>query len=65
VIYKDEDDLFKKLRRLLRAEVRTLPLASLRNINAHLDWSRHILEYDELFERTVENFRRREKSRRS
>jgi len=53
VFYDNEDDLFKKLRKLLNGESRPLPLASLRNINAHLDWSQHILEFDELFDRVV------------
>lgn len=56
VFYNDEDDLFKKMRKLINGHTRPLPLASLRNINAHLDWSRHIVEYDELFEQIAAEF---------
>jgi glycosyltransferase involved in cell wall biosynthesis len=50
VFYNNEDDLFRKLRKLVIGESRVLPLASLRNINKHLDWPNHIIEFDELFE---------------
>ncbi len=49
VFYNNEDDLFKKLRKLVTGESRPLPVNTLRNINAHLDWQKRISRFDELF----------------
>ncbi|MEX1211561.1 MAG: DUF3524 domain-containing protein [Balneolaceae bacterium] len=50
VLYEDEDELFRHLRDLLMGRTRPLPKSSLQGINRHLDWSRMIYPYDELFE---------------
>ncbi|HAC14560.1 MAG TPA: DUF3524 domain-containing protein, partial [Bacteroidetes bacterium] len=50
VFYNDEDDLFKKLRKLVLGESKALPVQTLRNINAHLDWQKRITRFDELFD---------------
>jgi len=50
VFYNDEDDLFRKLRKLLMGESKGLPLQTLRNVNAHLDWKKRIAKFDDLFE---------------
>lgn len=42
VFYTDEDDLFKKMKRLLSGKVKTLPHRTLKGINKHLDWNAHI-----------------------
>lgn len=51
VLYDTEDDLFRHLKDMLTGTTRPLPKPSLQNINKHLDWSRMIDRYDELFER--------------
>ena len=53
VFYDNEDDLFKKLRKLVLGDARPLPLSSLRNINSHLDWKQRVLDFDELFSALV------------
>ena len=53
VFYYDEDDLFKKLRKLLMGDSKGLPIQTLRNINAHLDWQKRITKFDEVFETIV------------
>lgn len=53
VFYNDEDDLFKKLRKLVTGDSRSLPLSTLRNINAHLDWQKRISKFDDLFDGIV------------
>lgn len=53
VFYHNEDDLFKKLRKLVIGESRPLPLNTLRNINNHLDWHKHIHRFDDTFEEIV------------
>lgn len=50
VLYETEDDLFRIMKDLLMGETKPLPKASLQNINKHLDWSRMIYRYDNLFE---------------
>ncbi len=50
VFYKDEDDLFKKMRRLLLGKVKPLPKATLQGIIGHLDWNRHISRIDNLLQ---------------
>jgi|SRR5690625_660157 len=50
VIYDTEDDLFRYLKQLLSGETRPLPKTSLQKINRHMDWSRRITDYDDLFE---------------
>jgi glycosyltransferase involved in cell wall biosynthesis len=54
VFYESEDDLFRKMRRLLLGEVRPLPPATLRRINKHLDWNQHINVLDDLLEGVVQ-----------
>lgn len=54
VLYDTEDDLFHYLKDLLTGESKPLPKASLKNINKHLDWSKKIDEYDEMFEEFAE-----------
>ena len=54
VLYDTEDDLFHHLKNLLTGETKPLPKASLQNINKHLDWSRMIGRYDDLFEELKE-----------
>ncbi len=51
VFFEDEDDLFKKMRRLLQDKVKPLPRNTLRRINAHLDWKTHIRKIDQELER--------------
>ena len=50
VLYETEDDLFKNLKDLLTGVTQPLPKTSLQNINKHMDWSRMIERYDELFD---------------
>ncbi len=50
VLYETEDDLFNIMKDLLTGKTQPLPKASLQNINKHLDWSRMIYRYDELFD---------------
>jgi glycosyltransferase involved in cell wall biosynthesis len=50
VFYKNEDELFDNLKRMLKGDTKPLPIASLQSINKHLDWSVMIQQYDELFE---------------
>ncbi|CAN5116235.1 DUF3524 domain-containing protein [soil metagenome] len=50
VLYDTEDDLFSIMKKLLTKEMKPLPKSSLQNINKHLDWSRMIDKYDQLFE---------------
>ena len=50
VLYETEDDLFNIMKDLLTGKTQPLPKASLQNINKHLDWSRMIDGYDDLFE---------------
>lgn len=58
VFYNDEDDLFKKLRKLVTGELRSLPLSSLRNINNHLDWQKQIHRFDETFDEIVDKVKK-------
>lgn len=50
VLYDTEDDLFKVLKEILTGKSSVLPKTSLQKINRHLDWSRMITTYDDLFE---------------
>lgn len=50
VLYEDEDQLFHFMRDLLMEKNKPLPKSSLKNICAHLDWSRRITEFDRLFD---------------
>jgi len=51
VFYEGEDDLFKKMKRLLDHKVKPLPPATLKSINRHLDWHTHVLEIDQNLEK--------------
>jgi glycosyltransferase involved in cell wall biosynthesis len=53
VLYDTEDELFQIMKKLLTGEMKPLPKASLQNINKHLEWSRVISTYDDLFEEIV------------
>ncbi|MDR9416254.1 MAG: hypothetical protein RI564_08220 [Gracilimonas sp.] len=53
VLYKSEDDLFHHLKNMLKGETKSLPKASLQNINKHLEWSKRIKDFDKLFEEMV------------
>ena len=50
ILYEDEDDLFQIMASILRGEERPLPPATLRSILEDLDWPRHVVHYDALFE---------------
>ncbi len=50
ILYDDPEMLFQILYRILKGEERPLPIASLRNIPAHLDWPNHCSHYDDLME---------------
>jgi glycosyltransferase involved in cell wall biosynthesis len=50
VLYDDEDDLFAIMKRMLAGEDKPLPEESLRSIADHLDWRRHIRNYDDMLE---------------
>ncbi|MDX1591563.1 MAG: DUF3524 domain-containing protein [Balneolaceae bacterium] len=50
VLYDTEDDLFRIMKNLLTGKSKPLPKSSLQNINKHLDWSRMIDQYDNLFD---------------
>lgn len=54
VLYDDADALFHNLAAILSGEERPLPVATLRNIPAPLDWSNCIGDYDALLESVVE-----------
>jgi len=53
VLYDTEDELSYIMKKLLTGEMKPLPKPSLQNINKHLEWSRVIRTYDELFEEIV------------
>jgi glycosyltransferase involved in cell wall biosynthesis len=54
VFYQNEEDLFKKLRRVLTGDTRPLPVSTLQRINKHLDWSTRVGRFDDLFEQIAE-----------
>lgn len=54
VFYQNEDDLFKKLKRVLTGDTKPLPKSTLQGINRHLDWSTRVDMFDTLFEQIVE-----------
>ena len=53
VFYEDEDDLYRKMRRLLLNRVKPLPKRTLKNINRHLDWQRNCRKMDDLLEQVI------------
>lgn len=50
ILYRDDDELFDLLRRLLRGEDQPLPRSVLRGIPAHLAWPEQARRFDALFE---------------
>lgn len=50
ILYDGEDDLFKSLANILKGEDRPLPLSTLKEISAHLEWSEHVTNYDDVLE---------------
>jgi glycosyltransferase involved in cell wall biosynthesis len=50
ILYRNEDELFQILGRILAGEERPLPPSVLRQIPEHLDWPRHVAAYDELID---------------
>ncbi|MCH8568469.1 MAG: DUF3524 domain-containing protein [Balneolales bacterium] len=50
VFYNNEDDLFKKLRNILTGKTKPLPVRTLKGINKHLNWKKHIRLMDQLLE---------------
>lgn len=48
VLYDDPEMLFQIMQRILKGEERPLPVASLKNIPAHLDWAKHGRHFDDL-----------------
>lgn len=53
VFYSSEDELFRKMRRLLLGESKPLPKATLKRINRHLDWQKHITAIDDMLEQAA------------
>lgn len=51
VFYHSEDDLFKKMQKLLNGQTKTLPVGTLKNIISHLDWERYTHKLDALMEK--------------
>ncbi|MBP3192448.1 tRNA-queuosine alpha-mannosyltransferase domain-containing protein [Natronogracilivirga saccharolytica] len=56
VFYDDETDLFRKMKKMLDGTNKKLPLSTLQAVNRHLDWSRFVSEYDELFEKIKKDY---------
>jgi len=50
ILYEDEDELFAVMTRILKGEDRPLPVKTLKEISAHLEWSQHVKHFDTLFE---------------
>ena len=50
VLYQDEDDLFRIMCAILRGEERPLPVSTLKGIPEHLDWRKHVVKFDEMFD---------------
>ncbi len=46
VFYNSEDDLFKKMQKLLNKKTATLPKGTLKNIVKHLNWESYMLDVD-------------------
>jgi len=57
VMYHTEDDLFKKMQKLLNGKTKPLPNGTLKNINAHLDWNRYMYKLDDLMQSATESFK--------
>ena len=57
VLYEDDEQLFETMTAILKGEEKPLPMATLKGIPAHLDWSKHVSDYDELLSRVVEEKR--------
>ena len=53
VLYENEEELFQILSDILRGEERPLPPSALHSIPEHLDWQRHISNYDALLEEVL------------
>ncbi len=51
ILYDSEDELFSIMCNILSGDERPLPLSTLKGISQHLEWSRHIEDYDDLFDR--------------
>lgn len=51
ILYEDEDELFAIMARILKGDERPLPVKSLKEISAHLEWSLHANRFDLLFDR--------------
>lgn len=49
VLYKNEDELFEIMVRLLKGEERPLPKATLKSIAEPLDWANQVAKFDGLF----------------
>ncbi len=50
ILYRDEEDLFTTLAKILSGEERPLPASTLRKIPERLDWRTHIQAYDGLID---------------
>lgn len=50
VLYQDEDDLFRIMCAILKGEERPLPVSTLKGIPEHLDWRKHVVKFDEMFD---------------
>lgn len=55
ILYEDDDELFAIMGRLLKGEERALPVTTLKEISAHLEWTDHVVAYDRLFEAAAGN----------
>ena len=55
VLYQDEEELFSLMSRILKGEERPLPVSTLRRVPEHLEWSRHVSRYDELFAQVAQH----------
>lgn len=56
VLYHSEEDLFKKMQKLLQGKTKPLPPGTLKSINRNLDWRVYIHHLDTLMEATVKKY---------
>lgn len=50
ILYKDDDDLFATMKKILSGKEKPLPLSTLKGIPKHLEWRHHVDRYDDLLE---------------
>ena len=55
ILYKDDEDLFSAMTRILRGDERPLPLSTLKDIPKHLEWNNHVDRYDDLLDEVVQS----------